>query len=122
MATSYRTIAKSVLVSAVTLAAAASAMPASAQQMNPKMQEKLDKMLEAHPGASKETIMANMKRVAENHLVRCYGINAVGKNDCAAGAHSCAGQSTKAHDPAAFVLLPQGDCQKIAGGSLKGPM
>lgn len=52
-------------------------------------------------------------------LEKCYGINAVGRNDCAAGAHSCAGQATIARDPASFVLLPQGDCQKIAGGSLK---
>jgi len=61
---------------------------------------------------------ANMKRAAAEHLVKCYGINAIGRNDCAAGAHSCAGQATKARDPASFVLLPQGDCQKIAGGSL----
>ncbi|HEY6453128.1 MAG TPA: DUF2282 domain-containing protein, partial [Steroidobacteraceae bacterium] len=32
-------------------------------------------------------------------LEKCYGINAVAKNDCAAGAHSCAGQATAARDP-----------------------
>ena len=62
---------------------------------------------------------ANMKRAMAQHLVKCYGVNAIGRNDCAAGAHSCAGQATKARDPASFVLLPQGDCQKLAGGSLK---
>ena len=62
---------------------------------------------------------ANKERAMQQHLVACYGINAVGRNDCAAGAHSCAGQATKARDPASFVLLPQGDCSKIAGGSLK---
>jgi len=62
---------------------------------------------------------ANMKRAMAEHLVKCYGVNAVGRNDCAAGAHSCAGQATIARDPASFVLLPQGDCQKLAGGALK---
>jgi uncharacterized membrane protein len=53
------------------------------------------------------------------HLEKCYGINAVGKNDCAAGAHSCAGQATMARDPRSYVELPAGDCSKIAGGSLR---
>ena len=50
---------------------------------------------------------------------KCYGINAVAKNDCAAGAHSCAGQATKARDAASFVLLPKGACEKIEGGHLE---
>jgi len=49
-------------------------------------------------------------------MEKCYGINAVSKNDCANGAHSCAGESTTASDPKSFVLLPTGDCAKIAGG------
>lgn len=61
----------------------------------------------------------NMMRAQAQHLVACYGIAAVGKNDCAAGAHSCAGQATTNRDPASFVLLPVGDCGKIAGGMLK---
>ena len=72
---------------------------------------------------SKEQMMkvqhANKERAMQQHLVACYGVNAIGRNDCAAGTHSCAGQATKARDPASFVLLPQGDCSKIAGGSLK---
>jgi uncharacterized membrane protein len=60
----------------------------------------------------------NMMRAEQQHLEKCYGINAVSKNDCAEGAHSCAGQSTMAHDPKSFVLVPHGDCAKIAGGSL----
>ena len=50
---------------------------------------------------------------------KCYGINARGHNDCAAGSHSCAGQSTKDRDAQAYVLLPAGVCGKIAGGSTK---
>jgi uncharacterized membrane protein len=49
---------------------------------------------------------------------KCYGVARAGHNDCAAGAHSCAGQSTKNMDKASFVLLPAGACEKLAGGSL----
>ena len=49
---------------------------------------------------------------------KCYGIAKAGKNDCAAGDHSCAGQSTRDFDKASFVALPVGACAKLAGGSL----
>ena len=48
---------------------------------------------------------------------KCYGVAAAGKNDCAAGSHSCAGQATKNFDKASFVYLPAGACSKLAGGS-----
>lgn len=51
-------------------------------------------------------------------MEKCYGVAAAGKNDCAAGAHSCAGQATKNFDKASFVELPMGACSKLAGGSL----
>ncbi len=64
-------------------------------------------------------VKENMQKMAKNHLEKCYGINAVAKNDCAEGAHSCAGQATQARDSKSFVLLPAGVCGKIAGGSVK---
>jgi uncharacterized membrane protein len=48
---------------------------------------------------------------------KCYGVAKAGHNDCAAGLHSCAGQSTKSFDKASFVYLPTGACSKLAGGS-----
>ena len=57
-----------------------------------------------------------MERMVKNNLEKCYGVAARGKNDCAEGAHSCVGQSTRDRDPASFVLLPKGDCQKLGGG------
>ena len=101
-----RMFAASVLSAAIGLAGvAAVAPPASAAMMSK------DQMMKVQ--------QANKERAMKQHLVACYGINAVGRNDCAAGAHSCAGQATKARDAASFVLLPQGDCSKIAGGSLQ---
>ncbi len=49
---------------------------------------------------------------------KCYGVAKAGKNDCAAGIHSCAGQSTRNGDKSSFVYLPKGACAKLAGGSL----
>ncbi len=57
--------------------------------------------------------------MGHENLQKCYGIAARGRNDCAAGAHSCAGQASINRDPMSFVYLPQGDCSKIAGGTLK---
>jgi uncharacterized membrane protein len=65
-----------------------------------------------------QVVKDNMARATANKLEKCYGINAAAKNDCAEGAHSCAGQSTQARDPKSFVLLPGGDCAKIQGGKL----
>jgi uncharacterized membrane protein len=84
--------------------------------------------LAMQPGAGASTAAAaempqivkdNMARMAKDHLEKCYGINAAAKNDCAEGAHSCAGQATKARDTKSFVMLPAGVCAKIQGGSTK---
>jgi uncharacterized membrane protein len=66
-----------------------------------------------------QVVKDNMMRAESQHLEKCYGINRAAKNDCAEGAHSCAGQATRARDPKSFVLLPAGACSKIQGGSLK---
>jgi len=65
-----------------------------------------------------QVVKDNMERMAKDKLQKCYGINAAAKNDCAEGAHSCAGQATQARDPKSFLLLPAGDCAKIQGGKL----
>ena len=62
---------------------------------------------------------ANILKAKAQRLVPCYGIAAKGKNDCSAGVHSCSGEATVDRDPQSFVLLPVGDCEKIAGGSLE---
>jgi uncharacterized membrane protein len=50
---------------------------------------------------------------------KCYGINAAGKNDCAAtGSHSCAGEAKRGNDPASWIYVPTGTCLKIQGASL----
>ena len=57
-----------------------------------------------------------MERMMKHNLEKCYGVAARGKNDCAEGAHSCVGHATRDREPDSFVLVPKGDCQKLAGG------
>ncbi|MDR7273214.1 putative membrane protein [Pelomonas saccharophila] len=67
-----------------------------------------------------QVVKDNLARAKAQKLEKCYGINAVGKNDCAVGKHSCAGQATKERDPESIVLVPAGTCDKIAGGKTTG--
>ena len=48
---------------------------------------------------------------------KCYGVAKAGKNDCKTDAHSCAGQSKADKDPASFIEVPAGTCEKLTGGS-----
>jgi uncharacterized membrane protein len=47
---------------------------------------------------------------AEAAKEKCFGISLKGQNDCAAGAHSCAGSSTIDYDTQSFKLVPKGSC------------
>ena len=76
-------------------------------------------VLQAPVRAADTAAAAKDNAMAKEKTEKCYGINAAAKNDCAAGSHSCAGQATMARDPKSFVLLPAGDCSKIAGGTTK---
>jgi uncharacterized membrane protein len=98
-----RLFAGSVLSAAVGLALGMQTLPAQAQA-------KMDM------SKAPQVVKDNMMRAEKNKLEKCYGINAAAKNDCAEGAHSCAGQATQARDAKSFVLLPAGDCGKIQGG------
>jgi len=98
-------LANSTLAAALGLALAAAALPAQSQGMD--------------MSKAPQVVKDNMMRMTAHKLEKCYGINVAGKNDCAEGAHSCAGQSTQARDTKSFVLLPAGDCSKIQGGSPK---
>ncbi|GAJ78666.1 putative signal peptide protein [Vibrio sp. JCM 18905] len=48
---------------------------------------------------------------------KCYGVAKAGKNDCATKNSSCAGTSKEDNQKDAFVVVPKGLCDKLAGGS-----
>ncbi len=49
---------------------------------------------------------------------KCYGVAAAGQNDCATNNSSCAGTSKTDNQGDAFLAIPTGLCEKLAGGSL----
>jgi uncharacterized membrane protein len=50
---------------------------------------------------------------------KCYGVAKAGKNDCQTATHSCAGTATADMQPDAWIYVPKGTCDKLAGGSLE---
>ena len=51
---------------------------------------------------------------------KCYGNVKAGQNDCANGAHSCAGQAKADNEPGDWKFVAKGTCEKM-GGSTKAP-
>ena len=47
---------------------------------------------------------------------KCYGVVKAGKNDCQTATSSCAGTSKRDQQVDAWIYLPTGTCDKIAGG------
>lgn len=74
---------------------------------------------QASSAATMGNPVAKTRQEVAAGMKMCFGVNAAYKNDCQSPGHSCAGQDAKARDPNAFILMPAGLCQKIAGGSLK---
>ncbi|MGE0853230.1 MAG: DUF2282 domain-containing protein [Hyphomicrobiaceae bacterium] len=49
---------------------------------------------------------------------KCFGVAKAGKNDCQTATSSCAGTSKKDRQADAWLSVPKGTCEKIAGGTL----
>ena len=52
---------------------------------------------------------------------RCYGIAKAGKNDCATSSSGCSGTAKQDNLKDAWIYVPKGTCQKVAGGMLIQP-
>jgi uncharacterized membrane protein len=55
---------------------------------------------------------------AKDDTEKCAGIVKAGKNDCGTSKAACAGTSKVDKDPEAWILVPKGTCERIAGGML----
>lgn len=53
-------------------------------------------------------------------MEKCYGVAEAGKNDCHSANHGCAGMAKTDKDPADWVKVPKGTCEKM-GGKLTAP-
>ncbi len=55
-------------------------------------------------------------QAAENE--KCFGVAKAGGNDCQTNTSSCAGTSKIDNQGDAWLFVPKGVCEKLAGGSL----
>lgn len=52
---------------------------------------------------------------------KCYGVCRAGENDCFGVGNSCGHTSKKDRDPEAWIYVPKGTAEKIAGARLSPP-
>jgi uncharacterized membrane protein len=55
---------------------------------------------------------------AKDDQEKCAGIVKAGKNDCGTSHSSCAGTAKKDGDAEAWIYVPKGTCERIAGGKV----
>lgn len=53
-------------------------------------------------------------------MEKCMGIAKAGKNDCGTSQHACGGMAKKDGMAEEWVYVPEGTCEKIVGGKVKG--
>jgi uncharacterized membrane protein len=53
---------------------------------------------------------------ADGNKEQCAGIIKAGKNDCATSTNACHGHVAKDASPEAWIYLPKGTCERLAGG------
>jgi uncharacterized membrane protein len=53
---------------------------------------------------------------ADGNMEQCAGIIKAGKNDCATSTNACHGHVAKDASPEAWIYLPKGTCERLAGG------
>ena len=49
---------------------------------------------------------------------KCAGVVKAGKNDCGTSTNACAGQVNADKDAEAWIYVPKGLCERIAGGQV----
>jgi uncharacterized membrane protein len=52
---------------------------------------------------------------ADGAMEQCAGVIKAGKNDCATSSNACHGHVEKDASPEAWIYVPQGTCERIAG-------
>ena len=58
---------------------------------------------------------ATTAMAADVKMEQCAGVIKAGKNDCATSKNACHGHVTTDANPEAWIYVPQGTCDKIAG-------
>ena len=62
------------------------------------------------------SMAASSAFAAKDDVEKCAGIVKAGKNDCGTSKSACAGTTKADRDPEAWITVPKGTCERIAGG------
>lgn len=79
-------------------------------KLSPLIQAALSSVLVVGLGTVTTTATA-----ASNDMEQCAGVIKAGKNDCATSRNACHGHVNTDADPEAWIYVPKGTCDKIAG-------
>ena len=63
--------------------------------------------------------MSGAAVAAKPGMEKCTGVAAAGKNDCGTSTHACAGMAKTDGEAEEWVYVPEGTCEKLAGGVIK---
>ena len=80
---------------------------------NPRFHATLAALIALGLGAASNAALA-----AKGDTEKCAGIVKAGKNDCGTSKSACAGTATADRDAEAWILVPTGTCERIAGGKV----
>ena len=61
-------------------------------------------------------VVAGSALAANDGKEQCAGITKAGQNDCATSTNACHGHATADQTAEAWIYLPKGTCDRIAGG------
>jgi uncharacterized membrane protein len=61
-------------------------------------------------------VVAGTALAADDGKEQCAGITKAGQNDCATSTNACHGHATADQTAEAWIYLPKGTCDRIAGG------
>jgi uncharacterized membrane protein len=59
--------------------------------------------------------IGGVAQAADGAMEQCAGIIKAGKNDCATTTNACHGHVEKDSSPEAWIYLPKGTCERLAG-------
>lgn len=52
---------------------------------------------------------------------KCYGVSKAGKNDCSTSSSVCAGTAKNDYQKDAWIYVPKGTCERLAGSAPTPP-
>lgn len=82
---------------------------------NPVLKTAIAGLLTAGAMALSAPVLAGDKTAGEPEMEQCAGVIKGGKNDCATSTNACHGHVKEDGNPEAWIYVPKGTCDKIAG-------